>query len=610
MRHSSLDGAGYGPPADGQELVRRGLTAMLDETRQELAGQRYRAAYLDWRIQAIEASRSWRLLRALSDAARHPWRVGRASRDLVGAVRRVPVPQPPHSGTEEDTPVLDPPVLRAPHRPGVRAVVLGGTVLRSALSTEWRQVSVTPGDWRAQLAAPDADAPPDLLLVSSCADTWWFDEQEGPPEIDRLLTWCRNRGVPCVYWHTGPQIDLSVARHVVPRATAVYTMWERIAGQLAQLAHGRDVGYLGPAAFPLQHNPMRAAQGAVPGGRVGTHGLVFISDREAGDPLLDALRPSQEAPNPCALAAAGNVCIGSPAEAARLPGVVSGAADTDRARTIAATLLGNLQLRHRAAHLAMREALTRHTYSDRVQKMLTDIGITAQRTPHQVSVVLPTRRPQQLNHALANVARQTHRGVQLVLVSHGLPIEPNEIERRAKEHGIEETAVVVAGRELSLGDCLNLGVEAADGEIVAKMDDDDVYGSHYLSDLLLAFDYTGAPVVGKGAHYVHFAEDASTVLCNAEKEHTFTDTVLGSTLTVRRDLARELRFASRTGGEDGAFLETCRRAGVPVYSADRYSYVCARAADPELHAWQVTREHLLRAGRIEFFGDPATHVCV
>ena len=35
------------------------------------------------------------------------------------------------------------------------------------------------------------------------------------------------------------------------------------------------------------------------------------------------------------------------------------------------------------------------------------------------------------------------------------------------------------------------------------MDDDNFYGTHYLTDLVRALDYSGADVVGKWAHLVH-----------------------------------------------------------------------------------------------------------
>ena len=57
--------------------------------------------------------------------------------------------------------------------------------------------------------------------------------------------------------------------------------------------------------------------------------------------------------------------------------------------------------------------------------------------------------------------------------------------------------------ELTLGDALNAGVETANGELVTKMDDDDYYSIEHLWDLVLALEYSGADLVGKGAEFVY-----------------------------------------------------------------------------------------------------------
>ncbi len=44
------------------------------------------------------------------------------------------------------------------------------------------------------------------------------------------------------------------------------------------------------------------------------------------------------------------------------------------------------------------------------------------------------------------------------------------------------------------------------------MDDDNFYGTHYLTDLVRALDYTGADLVGKWAHLVHLESSGATLL--------------------------------------------------------------------------------------------------
>ena len=57
-------------------------------------------------------------------------------------------------------------------------------------------------------------------------------------------------------------------------------------------------------------------------------------------------------------------------------------------------------------------------------------------------------------------------------------------------------AVVPVGEDAVFGDVLNAAVEAADGDLVLKMDDDDWYAPDFVADLLRARAYSGAELVG------------------------------------------------------------------------------------------------------------------
>ena len=89
-----------------------------------------------------------------------------------------------------------------------------------------------------------------------------------------------------------------------------------------------------------------------------------------------------------------------------------------------------------------------------------------------------------------------------MLVLHGIDIEPNVVREKALAAGIPDVKVRLADPSLTLGEVLNLGIEVADGDYIAKMDDDNLYGEHYLSDLLRAFDYADAELVGSLSTYI------------------------------------------------------------------------------------------------------------
>jgi len=290
--------------------------------------------------------------------------------------------------------------------------------------------------------------------------------------------------------------------------------------------------------------------------------------------------------------------------------------DEAGARQAIDRLLGDADLRDKQALRAHRRVYDEHLYSHRVESVLmavgvvstssTDVGVSTGSTGGgpSVSAVVATRRPGQLDHVLRTLGRQTHRELQVVLVTHGWE-PPRDLEARARRAGLERVVVLPADADRTLGACLNLGVAAADGELVAKIDDDNLYLPHYLTDLGRALDFSAAEVAGKWAHHVHLEASGANLLRFEAHEHRYTELVQGGTLLLRRDLAAGLRFEDLPRRVDTTFLEKVRADGGRIYSADRFNFVSVRRADPAAHTWPISDAELLgRSSRLLSHGDP------
>lgn len=311
---------------------------------------------------------------------------------------------------------------------------------------------------------------------------------------------------------------------------------------------------------------------------------------------LSATGPGDAVPADVARSIASRVPVltraGSAAASQFPPDELLRAAGGDELVLLCRALLRSAELRDRLAHRARRRLLRR---------------ATAPALP-TVTVLVATRRPALAESVLDTVARQVGVRAQVALLGHGVDLDDTALRARARALDLADLALLRADRRVPLGACLDRLVAAADGEVVAKVDDDDRYGPHYLEDQVDALTSSGADVVGKRAHHVHLLGPDATVLRFAGDEHCWTDLVAGPTLVAPRGVAAEVGFPSVPTGEDTGFLRRVTDGGGRVWASDRFGFVRVRSSAG--HTWSVTDATLLADGDLRWFGAPERHVFV
>lgn len=240
--------------------------------------------------------------------------------------------------------------------------------------------------------------------------------------------------------------------------------------------------------------------------------------------------------------------------------------------------------RYRAAHL--------HTANDVVRAAERARGLDTPQQPHEVTVVCATRRPHELENALANFARQAYPNRRLVLVTNSSQFDLDEVRRRIAS--IDSASTIDIDEDASLGTCLNAALAMTQSRFIAKFDDDDRYGAHYLTDMMIAHRFALAGVVGKHSHFATFTSDDRTYLRFPGHEFEDTSWVAGGTIVIDRDKLGDQSFEDRSIGEDAASLHECLRSGHAIYAADRFNYIQFRGDD---NTWSQERSQYLRYSR-------------
>lgn len=511
------------------------------------------------------------------------------------------------------------------------------------------------GVWRHQIARPGG--------------------QSASPELERLTDWCRKRSIPTVFWNREDPPNFEQFITSAALCDHVFTTDAGCVSRYKEtLGHDR-VHALPFAAQPRVHNPISAPGGRLhdlvfagtwyakkhpgriaqmdtilrPALRYGvhiydrmlfhTHSDYYVFPEEyrpqivgslTYEEMTGAMKQYRVMLNVNSVTDSSTMCSCRVFEALMSgAAVVSGYAlgienllgaelvpmprtETEAEEAIV-RLLQDEEARERAVHLAQRKILSEHTYSARLDEVLTVLGfedaILSRHRP-LVSVVCSTNRTEHLANILENFRRQTYEPKELIVVLHGVGKTADGLRRQAEDMGIRGISIVVMGEDHTLGDCLNAGIDASTGQYVAKMDDDDFYAPMYLVDLMYAFDYTDADIVGKHSYYVYLKDEDRLTIRLAGREHDYHQFVSGATMVIRRSVFDRVKFADKTVGEDSDFLTRCGDAGLRIYSADRFNYLCHRRSDPAQHTWQVANGEYMKRLTTVCEGLPMDRVIV
>jgi len=149
-----------------------------------------------------------------------------------------------------------------------------------------------------------------------------------------------------------------------------------------------------------------------------------------------------------------------------------------------------------------------------------------------VSVIVPTYdRPERLRRAVDAVAAQTYEPVELVVVDDHSPVPASEVLEDVDSAAFAALEVVRHGRNRGANAARNTGIEAATGELLAFLDDDDRWEPEKLQRqvdaLAAANDDVG--VVYTGARYLY--PDGERTIAGTASGDVTTAILTGATIS-------------------------------------------------------------------------------
>jgi glycosyltransferase involved in cell wall biosynthesis len=211
-----------------------------------------------------------------------------------------------------------------------------------------------------------------------------------------------------------------------------------------------------------------------------------------------------------------------------------------------------------------------------------------------VSIIACTMRDMMMENVLENYSRQIYKDKELIII---LNEDKMDIEKwRKKALNFDNVTVFQLPEELTLGDCMNFGIEKANFNVISKFDDDDYYSPYYLTEAMKAFEENPeVQLIGKGVCFLYFEENNLLTVYKKGKESEIEDGFLkGGTLVFKKELYPEIKFPSQKTGSDSGFRIECNRRNVKSGTTSRYNYVCTRRADLKSHTYQLPASEFMK----------------
>lgn len=264
-----------------------------------------------------------------------------------------------------------------------------------------------------------------------------------------------------------------------------------------------------------------------------------------------------------------------------------------------------------------RHVLEHFVLPARLTEMAALVGVDTQWEAYPLATVfVPTRRPALLESCIAQYRKQTWPNKELILVINSREIDRKTVEQLTAEH--EDVRIVCVSQERNVGTLMNVAIDLARGSQCIKMDDDDWYGEHYVSDMMLNLRAVDADVYGKPPGFIYFSgsgevyqrrELSSQMLVPCVERFAANEVrISGATLSGRTEALRTIRFSTRNrGAVDTAFHEATRGRDLIIAILDGFGTVVYRSADPAEHTWRVEDESLKRRCTFVGSGEKVIH---
>ncbi len=205
-----------------------------------------------------------------------------------------------------------------------------------------------------------------------------------------------------------------------------------------------------------------------------------------------------------------------------------------------------------------------------------------------VSHILPSTRPERLLDQMKSFRRSTYAKSQFIIGLHGDRFSSNFKNNLKKYLDSNNFNYLIQDfdKNCPLGTMLNELAYKCDGEVIAKIDDDDIYSKYYTESLVYDMINLEADFVGKymenvryGNHSLFSDSALSEIFCTSDR-------MTGSSLFFKREILNHVQFLPVKLGEDFNFRKRSLQTGVNMKLTSGWGHIVNRGQNIN-HTWQI-----------------------
>lgn len=208
------------------------------------------------------------------------------------------------------------------------------------------------------------------------------------------------------------------------------------------------------------------------------------------------------------------------------------------------------------------------------------------------SIITVTSRKFCIDNLIQNYLIQNFKHKELIIIINNDSIPISNFNKYTSLY--ENINVYKLPEKITLGECLNFGINKSNFNYIAKFDDDDYYGPYYLDEAYNIFSNYDCEVVGKYKTFSYFEKFNKLMLLKDEIENTYTNTIMGSTICFNKYIVEKVQFRHVSIKEDYLFSNDCLNNGYKLFASSRFNHIVFKHADNNKHTFKSNISLLIK----------------